>query len=72
VVLDALTRDRHSKLATFGSAGASKEEDDLAPLHSITSSALANSANGTLKPSILAVLTRQAPHCSDPQRSHRD
>src|SRR5262249_17731909 len=34
---------------------AAKQPDELAPLHSITSSAVASSLSGTVRPSILAV-----------------
>src|SRR2546421_8126773 len=38
-----------------GSRRAAEQRDELAPSHSITSSALASSLSGTVRPSILAV-----------------
>src|SRR5262245_21832867 len=52
---DALGEGRGSEEGTAGQQHAAEQCDELAPLHSITSSAVASSACGTLRPRTFAV-----------------
>ena len=65
-MLQALLRPKSPQLAASAAAARAppaailpshpEQRDELAPLHSITSSAIASSVFGTVRPSVLAVL----------------